>query len=79
MIPGFLPRCLKILGRNRAPTQTRMPACHLLAGRPGSEAGHLYGGQGTASDWRSGLWVVEVVVELALIAAEVVLMVAEAK
>jgi hypothetical protein len=27
--------------------------------------------------WRSGLWVVEVIVELALIAADVVLMVAE--
>ncbi len=56
---------------------TRTLACHLVAGRPGSESGHLHGGPGTASDWRSGLWVVEVIVELDLIAAEVVLMVAE--
>jgi hypothetical protein len=64
MNPGFLPRCLQILGHDRAPTKMRTPACHLLAGRPGSEAAHLYGGQGTASDWRSGLWV-EVVAEVA--------------
>ncbi len=63
--------------RDRPPPQMRTPACLLLAGRPGSEPGHRYRGPGTASDWRSGLWVVEVVVELALIVAEVVLVVAE--
>jgi hypothetical protein len=76
MIAGFLRKCSYISGPRQPspPPQTRTLACHLPAGRPESKAGHLYGGPGKASDRRSSLWVVEVVVELALM---VVLMVAK--
>ncbi len=59
------------------PPQARTTACHLLAVTLGSEAGHLYGGQGTVLDRRSGLWVVEMLYEVALVVAEIPLLAAE--